>query len=180
MVPSPAQVEAPANDEAHFGFLTFVEDRAGGFLGGYLVVNHRGRPIEFHCTAPVVASRAEEILYGATLRTHLFCERLGAALLAKGAAKVDLVLVDHPESRAMADETPLPVVLVATATENTKVDNISMEDRPKVEQLLANLTRYVELSEPFERIVEAIREAGQLDRDEEASPTDEVERGEAA
>ena len=34
------------------GFLTVVEYPEHGLIGGYLVLNRAGRPLEFHCTAP--------------------------------------------------------------------------------------------------------------------------------
>ena len=36
-----------------YGFLTAVESGSHGVFGGYLLVDPLGRPLEFHCTAPV-------------------------------------------------------------------------------------------------------------------------------
>ena len=41
------------------GFLTALEDDQGGFLGGYLVTNQRGRPLEFQCTTVVRPNRSQ-------------------------------------------------------------------------------------------------------------------------
>ena len=49
------------------GFLTVTRDLEQGLFGGYLLLNALGRPLEFHCTAPVRPNRAQEILYGPTL-----------------------------------------------------------------------------------------------------------------
>ncbi|MGI9455273.1 MAG: hypothetical protein ACR2NU_01860 [Aeoliella sp.] len=165
--------------EATFGFFTIIEDPVVGYLGGYLVVDRRGRPQEFHCTAPVKPSRAEEILFGPTLLPHLSCERIGAALLARASTQVDLVIVNQVDSWALADETQVPVVLLQPAsttdelltdrsTESAQLDRIDPVLRQDAERRLQELSRSVELSEPFERIVEAIREAGQLERSEPA------------
>ena len=59
------------------GFLTVCEQPEQGYFGGLLVLNTNGRPLEFHCTAPVKTNRAQEILYGPTLRQYLFGEQLG-------------------------------------------------------------------------------------------------------
>src|SRR4051812_23172961 len=56
---------------AALGFLTVVEDEQQGLVGGYLLLNPLGRPVEFHCTAPVKPNRAQQILYGPTLRPYL-------------------------------------------------------------------------------------------------------------
>jgi hypothetical protein len=167
-----------------YGYITIVEDPHGGFLGGALVVNQRGRPIEFHCTDTLLVSRAEEILYGATLRPHLFCERLGTSLLAKIAAKVEVVLVNQPELWPLGDQATPPVVLV-TAMETSddsspndslpiRLDQVAEGARGDVANRLATLTRYIALAEPFTRIVDAMTEAGQT------APAEEVSRGQAA
>jgi len=178
-----------------FGFLTVFEDPVVGLVGGYLIVNHRGRPSEFHCTAPVESTRADEILFGPTLRPHLFCERIGAALLAKAKAQPQLVVVNQLECWQLADETSLPVVLVdpkskagrgengegmsapadysstAAGSEEARtaqacLDQVAPAFQEIVRKQLQELVRYVDLSEPFERITEAIREAsGVNDRD---------------
>lgn len=154
-----------AQVEPRIGFLTVLDDPAAGYLGGYLVVDRRGRPLEFHCTAPIVPSRAEEILFGATLRPHLFAERIGAALLTKAVAGVTLVVINQVDSWTIADETTVPVVMVEAGDDvgigppQPRLDRIDPALRPAVERQLEELTRYVELAEPFERIAEAIREA---------------------
>jgi hypothetical protein len=63
--------------------LTVCDHDQQGLFGGYLVLNTTGRPVEFHCTAPVRPSRAQEILYGATLKPYLYGEQIGQALLGK-------------------------------------------------------------------------------------------------
>src|SRR6188474_707044 len=65
------------------GFLTIVEHQESGLTGGYLVLNTLGRPLEFHCTAPLKTNRAQEILYGPTLRPFLYGEQIGQTLLEK-------------------------------------------------------------------------------------------------
>ena len=49
------------------GFLTALEDPQHGFFGGYLVLSELGRPLEFHCSTPVLPNQAQRILYGKTL-----------------------------------------------------------------------------------------------------------------
>lgn len=155
----------PSPAEPVFGFLTVLEDASAGMLGGLLIVNRRGRPLEFHCTAPVAPSRAEEILFGPTLRPHFFSERIGAALLAKASAAMAVVFVHQRDAWGVAEETSVPVVMVEAATSDEAnatplLDHVEEAERASVEQLLAELTRYVDLAEPFERIVDAVREAG--------------------
>jgi hypothetical protein len=59
-----------------------------------LIISPLGRPLEFHCTAPIQPSRAQRILYGPTLEQYLLGEQICGALL--GAAKLmpEVILTD--------------------------------------------------------------------------------------
>ncbi len=94
------------------GFMTVVEDAEQGVIGGYLVLNSRGQPLEFHCTAPIKPNRAQEILYGPTLGNYLGGEQIGGALAAKASSKVSLVCTDRESVLSLTDVTKLPVVLI--------------------------------------------------------------------
>src|SRR4051812_23734213 len=48
------------------GFLSVLQEN-GGFLGGYLVTNYWGRPVEFRLSTAVQPNRVQQILYGPTL-----------------------------------------------------------------------------------------------------------------
>lgn len=54
-----------------------------GYLGAYLVTNSWGRPLEFRLTTAVNPSKVQQILYGATLETHVVAELIGKALIEK-------------------------------------------------------------------------------------------------
>ena len=99
-------------DGLSFGFLTTLESPAHGLFGGYLVVDALGRPLEFHCTAPVKVSRAQQILYGPTLHGHLHGRQVGGALLAEGKATPAVVLTDNDAMLHVRPHTKLPLALV--------------------------------------------------------------------
>src|SRR6478752_7972116 len=101
------------------GFLTVLENAELGFLGGYLLLNSAGRPLEFHCTAPIRASRTQEILYGPTLRPFLFGEQIGQTLLTKSKLTPLVVCTDNEAALAVCDFTEVPVVFVAPAPGNS-------------------------------------------------------------
>lgn len=94
------------------GFLTVVENPDHGLFGGLLVLNVAGRPLEFHCTAPVKPNRAQEILYGDTLRPYLFGEQIGGTLLKKLKKQPALVCTDSEPVLAARSTTTSPLVLV--------------------------------------------------------------------
>jgi hypothetical protein len=97
------------------GFMTVAELPERGLVGGYLVLNTGGRPLEFHCTAPVKASRAQEILYGPTLRPYLYGEQIGRALLAKAKHAPEFIGIDAVDVMAVRPFAKSPVVYVIPA-----------------------------------------------------------------
>ena len=94
------------------GFLTVLEHAQHGLFGGYLVLNTAGRPLEFHCTAPIKPNRAQQILYGPTLESFLFGEQIGQTLLAKSRNEPLLVCTDREPVLAVREHVALPVALV--------------------------------------------------------------------
>lgn len=100
------------------GFLTVTRDLEQGLFGGYLLLNALGRPLEFHCTAPVRPNRAQEILYGPTLDSYLCGERIGHTLLEKSKVEPELVLTDCPAAIDVRALVNTPVVVVLGSQEN--------------------------------------------------------------
>lgn len=102
-----------------FGFLTVLPHPQHGFFGGYLVLNTSGRPLEFHCTAPVKPNRAQEILYGPTLEPFLYGEQIGHALVSKSKVAVQVVCTDQAPVLALRTVVSVPVTLVLPADADT-------------------------------------------------------------
>ena len=161
----------PGGNGAAFGFLTVVESPAHGFFGGYLLVDGAGRPLEFHCTAPVKVSRAQAILYGPTLDGHLHGRQIGGALLAEGALAPVVVLTDLEPMLQVRPHTSLPVALVRKADGPADAAGFTVgaahvgpvggdpARQATIRERLAELGAAVDLCEPFERIRAAIEEA---------------------
>ncbi|MHC4401714.1 MAG: hypothetical protein ACYTG0_18740 [Planctomycetota bacterium] len=100
------------NSNPALGFLTVVEDPQHGLFGGYLVLNLTGRPLEFHCTAPVKPNRAQQILYGPTLTPYLYGEQIGRVLLAKSTLEPRVVCTDREPVLSVRECVRVPIVLV--------------------------------------------------------------------
>lgn len=162
-----------------FGYLSAVETADHGYFGGYLLISSLGRPLEFHCTAPIRPSRAQEILYGPTLRPYLLGEQIAGTLLAKSQAKPQIILTDQSSALCRRGAVGVPIVvldpigtdaalttppsLVLTVAGHTcELPPGSESDRDTVIALLSMLSNHVDLPEPFERIHEAIREAQRI------------------
>ncbi|MHC2067951.1 hypothetical protein ACYFX5_10795 [Bremerella sp. T1] len=113
------------------GFLTVVEHTPGGLFGGLLVLNLAGRPLEFHCTAPVKANRAQEILYGPTLKPYLYGEQIGGALLAKLKTPALAVCTDSEHVLSLRDHIDVPVLLVPP---NCSEEAVAVDSSPTYQQ----------------------------------------------
>jgi hypothetical protein len=94
------------------GFLTVVEHTQHGLFGGYLILNHAGRPIEFHCTAPVKPNRAQQILYGPTLDSFLYGEQIGATLLGHAKSSPLVICTDREPVLSLGELTDVPVAMI--------------------------------------------------------------------
>jgi hypothetical protein len=166
-----------------YGFLTAVESASHGVFGGYLLVDPLGRPLEFHCTAPVKVSRAQQILFGSTLQSHLHGQQIGGTLLAEATVMPELVLTDLEPMLHVRSHTKLPVALVRGGSTGTTAAMTSMPGsglgtssftvgsasvsphasdaarEAELRERLEELAAAVDLWEPFERIRAAIDEA---------------------
>jgi len=152
------------------GFLTVVENSKLGLLGGYLLLNATGRPLEFHCTAPVKPSRAQEILYGATLRPFLYGEQIGQTLLARPKLTPLVVCTDHEHVLSARDFTHVPLVLVCQSVQarppafclarnQVVAAPHYASDQQAILAAWPTQANHLDLSEPFARIREALEEA---------------------
>jgi hypothetical protein len=170
-------MSSTAKSLSSLGFLTVVEHPELGLLGGYLLLNAAGRPLEFHCTAPVKPNRAQEILYGPTLRPFLYGEQIGQTLLAKSKLTPLLVCTDSESMLAVRDHTHIPVALVANdkaAGATTGLPSSAAfrlghnelllpapyaADEQAIRQHWPAQADHLDLTEPFARIREALDEA---------------------
>lgn len=100
------------NPQPAIGFLTVCEHEGQGLFGGYLVLNPAARPLEFYCTAPIRPNRAQEILYGPTLKPYLYGEQIGRTLLEKAKARPIVVFTDVDHVLAVRQYSTSPVAHV--------------------------------------------------------------------
>ncbi len=163
-----------SKSQISLGFLTVVDSGDAGCVGGYLILNSGGRPLEFHCTAPVRANRAQQILYGESLTPFVFGELIARALIDKAAIKPSLVFADQVETLCVQGLTQLPVAYLAgesdvsgrSSRHRFEVKGFQLEIASQFEAQTEILSRYVhrftetiDLDEPFSRIRDAIDEA---------------------
>jgi hypothetical protein len=164
---------ASATITGNLGFLAVLQD-AGGYLGGYLVTNTWGRPIEFRLTSAVQPNRVQHALYGPTLDEYLHADLIGKTLIEKTAAKPDLVIVSTVPALAIRNHSAMPIVGVLLNNEPTPADVHSFThprsalplllpqrfagDEALIRERLDRVDEAIDLTEPFTRIQSAIAE----------------------
>jgi hypothetical protein len=162
------------------GFLKVLQE-AGGFVGGLLVTNPWGRPLEFRLTSAVQPNRVQQILYGGSLSSYVCADLIGKALLDKAGVAVQLVITDREAVLDLRLKVEVPVlwlagaedargaalatigaVLPATAAKGPLVCHPRfLADVAVARELLAK-AEGLDLAEPFVRIREAIAEARKM------------------
>lgn len=151
------------------GFLTEIRIGEKGYVGGLLVTNQMGRPLEFQCTAPVKPNRTQEILYGPTLVTFLLAELIGRTLVEKIGVKPHLVLVERADLLELRRHVSVPVACLVeenAATSGVRLGRQSIiwhaefhEDKAAISRGASTITSDADLSEPFQRVRDALQEA---------------------
>jgi hypothetical protein len=177
--PVPVAAHALPNPTAlTLGFLTLLND-ASGVLGGYLLTNSWGRPLEFRLSTAVQPNRVQQILYGPTLTEYLHAELIGKTLIEKTSAPPSLIVTDSVAALALRTKMDIPTVAVRPDGFQLSAADVlplphprcsalllyparSAEDRPALESVLDRIDPAVDLAEPFARIREAVNEARRM------------------
>jgi hypothetical protein len=164
---TPLAVADKAVGTLQLGFLTVLHE-ANGYLGGYLVVNGWGRPLEFRLTSAVQPNRVQQILYGDTLETYVCADLIGKTLVDKAGVAVQLVVTDREEVLDLRLKLDAPVAYLApSGGEADKGRPFHCHprfegDAALVREILERLDAAFDLAEPFQRIREAIGEARKM------------------
>ena len=168
-------MSSPASaPSTNLGFLTIVREPSG-YVGGYLVTNAWGRPLEFRLTSAVQPNRVQTVLYGPTLAEYLHADVIGKALVEKTSIRPDLIVTDCPGMLGLRSRVDIPVVGIlkddpadAIAFTNPRstapllVSQRFASDEALIAARLEGVDPAVDLAEPFDRIREAIAEARKM------------------
>jgi len=132
------------------GFLTAIEVPDRGYIGGLLVTNHFGRPLEFQCTAPLKPNRTQEILYGPTLVPYVLGDLIGRTLIEKVGVKPHIVLTEREELLGLRDLVEIPVACVDDLPGGRQADAPAAEVSTSVESSASeHETELVPAEEPI-------------------------------
>jgi hypothetical protein len=166
--------------------LTILQD-INGYLGGYLVTNLWGRPLEFRLSSAVQPNRLQQILYGDSLQPYLCADLIGKTLVDRTATAVQYILTDREAVLDLRQRVEVPVAwLVPADVPAIEIRGLRVgkperaEEHPPstldsvcchphfhndvfaLRELFDNLGGRLDLAEPFARIREAIGEARKM------------------
>lgn len=108
-------------EATNLGFLTVLHE-ATGYLGGYLVTNDWGRPLEFRLSSAVQPNKVQQILYGPTLVSYVCADLIGKTLVDKAGSPVRLVFTDREEVLDLRLKLEVPVVWLAPLEDTYNAD----------------------------------------------------------
>lgn len=128
------------SDDVTLGFLSVSHDEHTGYAGGLLVLNRRGRPVEFRCTAPVQPSQAQQVLYGPTLAPYVCGELISDALFQHTQAQPALVITNHVDNMSARQRLTVPLVLLNLEQEHAAQVATNSADRPPTDTPAARLS----------------------------------------
>lgn len=166
--------DRPPNANVALAFLTVIPEPTG-WVGGYLVTNAWGRPLEFRLTSAVQPNKVQTVLYGPTLAEYLHADVIGKALVEKTSIRPDLIVTDCLPMLGLRSRLEIPVIGVlkddpadAVAFEHARSSTPLLlpakfaSDESLVVERLEAVDPAVDLAEPFERIREAVQEARKM------------------
>ena len=166
----------------HLGFLTIMHE-ATGYLGGYLVTNVWGRPVEFRLSTAVQPNRVQQILYGGTLQAYICADLIGKTLVDRTGTAAQLIVTDREPTLDLRLRLDIPVVWLAAAGDalaavlaRSGAEAVPAQgergpllchprhpdDKRIVRDILRQTEGTLDLSEPFGRIREAMAEARKM------------------
>lgn len=164
----------PGTSEAlNLGFLTVLHE-ASGYMGGYLVTNRWGRPLEFRLSSAVQPNRVQQILYGGSLQPYICADLIGKTLVEKTASRANLIVCDREPLLDLRQHVNVPVLWLpgegervpeALAAARLKNTDPPAFRHPRFDADAAAIREYLDvldgadLAEPFTRVREAINEA---------------------
>lgn len=178
--------------ELTLGYLGWREmSDTHAYIGGLLVINEEGFPLEFRCTEPIRPNVIQLMLYGASLRQFIFRELMGHNLWEHLSIRPKLLFICKAQLWCIQDKLPVPVAhlsltdqsgeLVEVADLDAEIDSF-LVSTPQGDQIAVTLmgkgtkhatecrdligrcARKMDIYEPFSRV------AAVLERLEKRTP----------
>ena len=139
-------------------------------IGGILVINDLGIPVEFKYSEPVTPTKLQEIIYGSSLEYYLHTEIIAKGLIQKVENRPEFILTQ--DSSLLFDRNIVSVTLLPQSVPEKKEGNeaivplnnnsirITFQETTKVEDTIVSkiidFASRIDLFEPFDRVEKAL------------------------
>lgn len=128
------------------------------YIGGILIINEKGIPLEFKYTEPIIPTGIQKIIYGSSLDEFLSTEIIGKTLVEKAENKPEIILVNNPE--LIFSENMVLILESKTPTEDSiEINNRFFKVTPlndSIKEKINNIAEKIDITEPFSRLEKAL------------------------
>lgn len=171
--------------DTRIGYIDIHRSGRGEFLGGVLITDRLGIPLEFRHTEPVSPTKVQQVLYGKALERFLKSETLAKCLLNDLENKPDLLVIPDLEYSELTRFYNFPFVLLTKAAREpfqkhgdfvevseseihlqilslreplrVRVDRKNAASMAAIKTILIDVGRTMDMLEPLTRVQEALR-----------------------
>jgi hypothetical protein len=153
--------------EIRLAFIDVTVFSDGSIRGGILTTDIETKPFEFRVTSPIKPTQLQQILYGASLRDHVYGEMICVPLVKATKEKLSIVLTKDNFLLSMRPLIGIPVIFIqANAVQAgdviRPVNFASHRNFPNElsfsQTILSPILQKHDLLEPFDRLRLAIGE----------------------
>jgi hypothetical protein len=153
----------------------FCREKDNAFSGAVLITDHRGIPVEFKYTDPIIPSRYQRSLFGKVLEPYIRKQIIGKNLIERIESKFSIIVVCQDILKDLQEEFNFPVIFIEASSKkmglkeeiieedgNLKVKNfdkngtyeitVAKEYVKRVSEEILLFSRHMNLIEPFDRI----------------------------
>ncbi len=171
--------------EYKIGYIDIYKYGRNDYLGGVLITDRLGMPVEFRHTETVSPSTVQQVLYGQALEKFLKCETLAKCLLGDLDNKPDILIVPDPDYFPLTRIFNFPFVQLGKANREPlkqhgdfveiseveihiqlltlrtpvriRVDKKNAPTIPAIKGVFIDIGRTMDVLEPMARVQEALK-----------------------
>jgi hypothetical protein len=115
-------------EKQKIGFLSLYEtETADSYVGGILVTDENGIPLEFKCTHSIKPTGIQKSLYGDKLKPYIAITLCGVPLLNNISSKPDILFIDIPYLLGLRAEISTPTFLIRRTGETINLQTQEKE-----------------------------------------------------
>lgn len=168
------------------GYIDIYKSGKNDFIGGVLITDRLGIPVEFRHTETVSPSKVQKVLYGQALEKFLKCETLAKCLLKDIDKKPSLLIVPDADYFPLTKLFNFPFIQLSKANREPmaqhgdfvevseteihvqvlsmrhplriKVDRKNVPTFPAVKAVVLDVGRTMDMLEPLSRVHDALAE----------------------